>query len=132
MRKGSFCATWMVGAILVSQTGMSQQMIPLEEAVKEAAGRSTLAAPGAAPFHLQATISDEKTHDPQYEAEVEEWWQSPAVWRREFHSLAFSQTRVVNGNKVQGQSFRNCCAILRWNWSTLCPDSISWRHCTKQ
>jgi hypothetical protein len=68
MHKGSFCAALMVGAILVSQTGMSQQMVPLEDAVKEAAGRSTLAAPGGAPFHLRATISDEKAHDPQYDA----------------------------------------------------------------
>ena len=101
MHKGSFCAAFMAGAILLSQTGMSQQMVPLEDAVKEAAGRSTLAAPGGAPFHLRAPISDEKSHDPQYDAEVEEWWQSPAVWRREFHSLAFSQTLVVNGTKVQ-------------------------------
>ena len=101
MHKGSFCAVLMAGAILVSQTGMSQQMVPLEDAVKEAAGRSTLAAPGGAPFHLQASISDKETHDPRYDAEVEEWWQSPGVWRREFHSLAFSQTLVVNGNKVQ-------------------------------
>ena len=53
MHKGSFCAAFMAGAILLSQTGMSQQTVPLEDAVKDAAGRSTLAAPGGAPFHLR-------------------------------------------------------------------------------
>jgi hypothetical protein len=76
---------------------------PLEDVVKEAASRSTLAAPGGAAFHLKATISEQKTHDPQWDAEVEEWWQSPTVWRREFHSKTFTQTLVVNGAKVEEQ-----------------------------
>lgn len=101
MHKGVLSTAFMAGAILLSNIGMSQQMAPLQEVVKDAASHSTLAAPGGAPFHLKATISDAKTHDPQYDAEVEEWWQSPTVWRREFHSQAFSQVLVVNDNKVQ-------------------------------
>ena len=103
MHKGVFCAAFLVGATLLPNTVRSQQMIPLEDAVAEAASRSTLAAPSGVPFHLQAKISDETTHDPQYEAVVEEWWQSPTVWRREFHSGAFSQTLIVNGDKVEEQ-----------------------------
>lgn len=100
MHKGVF-STAFIGAILLSNIGMSQQMAPLEDVVKDAASHSTLAATGGAPFHLKAKISDAKTHDPQYDAEVEQWWQSPMVWRREFRSAAFSQTLIVNGNKVQ-------------------------------
>jgi hypothetical protein len=91
----------MAGVILLSNIGAAQQTAPLEDVVKEAAGHSTLAAQGNAPFHLKAKISDAKKHDPQWDAEVEEWWQSPTVWRREFHSAAFSQTLIVNGKKVQ-------------------------------
>ena len=101
MHKGVLSTVLIAGAILLSNIGMAQQMIPLEDAAKDAASHSTLAAAGGAPFHLKATISDEKTHDPRYDAEVEEWWQSPTIWRREFHSAAFSQTLIVNGRKVQ-------------------------------
>jgi hypothetical protein len=87
--------------LVIAQIAYAQVTIPLEDAVKAAASRSTLVSPGAAPFHLQATISDQKQHDPQWDATVEEWWQSPTVWRREFHSLAFSQTILVNGSKVE-------------------------------
>ncbi|WP_161570815.1 energy transducer TonB [Granulicella sibirica] len=85
------------GVMLALDHAQAQQDAPLEDVVREAAGRSTLAASGGVPFHLKATISDEKKHDPQWDAEVEEWWQSPTVWRREFHSKTFSQTLVVNG-----------------------------------
>ena len=87
--------------IVLAKTSRAQEMVPLEDAVKQAASRSTLASPQGAPFHLRATISDQKAHDPQWDAEVEEWWQSPTIWRREFRSHAFSQTLVVNGPKVQ-------------------------------
>jgi hypothetical protein len=103
MHKGVLSVVFAASAVLLTNIGVSQQMAPLEDVAREAASHSTLAAPGGAPFHLKATISDEKTHDPQYAAQVEEWWQSPTVWRREFHSAAFSQTLIVNGNKVQEQ-----------------------------
>ncbi len=90
----------LVASILLAKAAAAQQTAPLEDVVKEAASHSTLAAPGGAPFHLKAIISNEKNHDPQWDATVEEWWQSPAVWRREFHSHAFSQIVVVNGTRV--------------------------------
>src|SRR5580700_8402304 len=87
--------------IVIAKASGAQEMVPLEDAVKDAASRSTLASAQGTPFHLRATISDQKTHDPQWNAEVEEWWQTPTVWRREFRSQAFSQTIVVNGPKAQ-------------------------------
>jgi hypothetical protein len=101
MHKGVLSTAFIVGGILLPHLGISQQIAPLEDVAKDAASHSTLAAPGGAPFHLKAKISEEKTHNPQYAAEVEEWWQSPTLWRREFHSAAFSQILIVNGDKVQ-------------------------------
>lgn len=77
------------------------QQAPLDEVVRTAAQQSTLAAPGNAPFHLRASIADEKAHDPQWTATVEEWWQSPTVYRREFRSAAFSQTLIVRDGRVE-------------------------------
>jgi hypothetical protein len=75
--------------------------VPFEEAARVAALKSALAQPGAAPFHLRAVISDQKAHDPQWDAEVEEWWSSPTRYRRVFHCARFSQSLVVNGSKAQ-------------------------------
>ena len=95
--------TMLCGAVLFASAALAQEQVPLEDVVRDAALRSTLASPGAAPFHLQAKISDEKEHDPQLYADVEEWWESPTRWRREFHSRSFSQILIVNGEKVQEQ-----------------------------
>jgi hypothetical protein len=72
------------GVVMFAYAGYGQKQAPLEEVVRAAALRSTLASPGAAPFHLHAKISDEKEHNPQWDADVEEWWESSTRWRREF------------------------------------------------
>lgn len=90
----------LVGRLSAQQLPESSQL-PLEQVVRTAAEKSTLAAPGHAPFHLRATIADEKAHDPQWTATVEEWWQSPTTYRRAFHSAAFTQTLVVNGRNTE-------------------------------
>jgi hypothetical protein len=100
MNKQAYAVSIFAVILLVRFAG-AQETAPLEEVVKQAASHSTLASLNGAPFHLRATISDQKTHDPQWNADVEEWWQTPTVWRREFRSQAFSQTIVVNGPKVQ-------------------------------
>lgn len=95
-------APLLLSLLLLCAGGILQaQQVPLEQVVRTAAERSTLAAPGGAPFHLKATVADEKAHDPQWNATVEEWWQSPTVYRREFHSAGFTQSLVVNGSRVE-------------------------------
>jgi hypothetical protein len=100
MKSRLVCTLALIAPILLARAGTAQQTAPLEDVVKEAASHSTLAAPGGTPFHLKATISDQKNRDVQWDATVEEWWQSPTTWRREFHCNAFSQIIVVNGAKV--------------------------------
>lgn len=92
------CCGTLLSALL---PGLRAQQAPLEQVVRTAADKSTLAAAGNAPFHLKATIADEKAHDPQWNATVEEWWQSPKVYRREFRSAAFTQILVVDGSRVE-------------------------------
>jgi hypothetical protein len=60
--------------------------------------QGTLTEPGATPFYLQATIT--KRGDPSEHIEVEMSWISPTKWRRTIHSAEFSQTVIVNGDKV--------------------------------
>ena len=98
------CTLPFTSSLLHAQAHPDAHQLPLEQVVRTAAEKSTLAAPGSAPFHLRATITDEKTHDPQWDATLEEWWQSPAVYRREFHSAAFHQLLIVNGSRVEEHS----------------------------
>jgi hypothetical protein len=101
MQRRIVLAAVILGAACLVKAGVAQQTAPLEEVVREAASHSTLAEAGGVPFHLKATISEPKNHDPQWDATVEEWWESPTMWKREFHSAAFSQSLIVNGSKVK-------------------------------
>src|ERR1700712_1620681 len=96
MRTLLFAAATLAGAV-----ALNAQQAPLEQVVRTAAEKSSLALPGHAPFHLRASIADEKTSDPQWTASVEEWWQSPTEYKREFHSAQFSQVLIVHGGKVE-------------------------------
>jgi outer membrane lipoprotein-sorting protein len=60
--------------------------------------QATLVAPGSTPFHLKATITERG--DPTYAARVEIFWLAPDKWRRTIQSQEFSQTLIVNGDKV--------------------------------
>jgi hypothetical protein len=60
--------------------------------------QSTLIAPGSAPFHLKATITQGREGSPF--AEVEMYWMAPDIFRRTIESDGFKQTLIVNGTKV--------------------------------
>ncbi|SRR5579871_2407420 len=60
--------------------------------------QATLTRPGGTPFYLQATISE--ISDPNDRVEVEMLWVAPDKWKRKIQSQEFSQTLVVNGDKV--------------------------------
>jgi hypothetical protein len=61
---------------------------------------SQLTLPGSAPFHLKAAIVETTNPRSEYHAQIEEYWVSPEKWRRTIESPSFSQTMVVNGDKV--------------------------------
>ena len=95
------CTLLFAAATLAGAIALHAQQAPLEQVVRTAAEKSSLALPGHAPFHLRAAIADEKAADPQWTASVEEWWASPTEYRREFHSTQFSQLLIVHGGKVE-------------------------------
>ena len=92
-------------ALLTGATAQAQPpaspTVPFEQAAQTAALKSALAQSGSAPFHLRAQISDQQNHDPQWDAEVEEWWSSPTRYKQVFHCARFSQTLIVDGPKTQ-------------------------------
>jgi hypothetical protein len=67
------------------------------DAVLHAARLSTLAEPGAPPFHLKLTAQDTTMRNSEYNAEIEVWWAAPDKWRRTVKSLAFTQIAIQKG-----------------------------------
>jgi hypothetical protein len=61
---------------------------------------SQITLPGSAPFHLKAEIVETTNPFSQYRGQIEEYWVSPEKWRRTIESPSFSQTMVVNGDKI--------------------------------
>jgi hypothetical protein len=75
------------GAIAGAQTEKVAQVV-----------QATLTEPGGKPFYLQAVITERG--DPSEHIDIEMSWLAPDKWRRTIRSQEFSQTLVVNGDKV--------------------------------
>lgn len=72
--------------------------------IKKAVQKSTLDQPGTRPFHLKATLvpSYARDSDSGRTGEIEFWWKSPKMWRREVRCPNFHQIMIVsNGHKWQ-------------------------------
>jgi hypothetical protein len=90
-----FCATWASGAF--------GQKIPFSEAADAAVRESKLTLPGSPAFHLRAKIAEKGSPDSDFKADVEIFWVTPEKWRRTIQSPDFSQTLIVNGDKILEQ-----------------------------
>jgi hypothetical protein len=60
--------------------------------------QATLTRLGGTPFYLQATISE--LSDPNDRIEVEMSWVAPDKWKRKIQSQEFSQTLIVDGDRM--------------------------------
>lgn len=70
------------------------------EMTARAIQQSKLTLPGSESFHLRAEIIESTNPPSPYRGTVEEFWVSPEKWRRTIESPGFSQTMVVNGDKL--------------------------------
>jgi len=89
----------------LQQTVVAQEgkTISLSEAGENALKQSQLTLPGSPAFHLTATIANSNNSGSTGTAEIEEYWLSPQNWRRRIESSGFSQTLIVEGDKVSEQ-----------------------------
>ncbi len=53
---------------------------------------------------MKATIAGLDSPDSDYKAETEEYWVAPDKWRRTIKTSDFSQTLIVNGEKISEQN----------------------------
>jgi hypothetical protein len=70
--------------------------------IKKAVQKSTLDQPGTKPFHLKAVLAPSypRDKDSGRTGEIEIWWKSPTIWRREVRCPIFHQIQVVNNGQV--------------------------------
>jgi hypothetical protein len=78
----------------------SEDKVSLGEVASRAVKQSKLTLPNSRPFHLKAEIVETTNPSSEYQAKVEEYWVSPEKWRRTIEAPGFSQTLIVNGDKV--------------------------------
>jgi hypothetical protein len=95
---------WSIFLLLLSATMPAQEdqgkTVSLGEAAEHAVQQSKLTVAGSAGFYLKAQIASTGRARPKYTASVEEYWVAPDKWRRTVESASFSQTLVVNGDKI--------------------------------
>ena len=97
---------------LLTLTAMAQEagdkVVSISQAADQAVQQSKLTLAGGVPFHLKAHIASAGTPKPEYSADVEEYWVSPEKWRRTVQSSGFSQTLIVNGDKISEKLTGDC------------------------
>jgi TonB family protein len=86
----------LAGAKLVTTPAAQAARDNFHDAVALAARLSTLAEPGAQPFHLKLTAQDTTMRNPEYNSEIEVWWAAPDKWRRTVKSPVFTQIAIRN------------------------------------
>jgi hypothetical protein len=89
---------------LTSICTLAADKISTVDLPKHAIEQSQLTLKGSRPFHLKARIVEATNLDNDgYKADVEEYWLAPNRWRRTLKTSDFSQTLIVNGDKVSEQ-----------------------------
>jgi hypothetical protein len=90
-------------SLMVATLGAQEakdKVMSIGQAADHAVQQSKLTLAGGTPFHLKAHIASVGAAKPEYSADVEEYWVSPAKWRRTVQSTGFSQTLIANGDQV--------------------------------
>src|ERR1700732_3925324 len=90
---------------LASTRAWAADKIPIVDLPKHAVEQSQITLKGSRPFHLKARVVEATNLDnDSYKAEIEEYWLAPDKWRRALKTSEFSQTLIVNGDKVSEQT----------------------------
>jgi hypothetical protein len=90
--------------VVTSICTLAADKISIVDLPKHAIEQSQLTLKGSRPFHLKARVVESTNLDnDDYKAEVEEYWLAADKWRRTIKTSEFSQTLIVNGDKVSEQ-----------------------------
>jgi hypothetical protein len=122
-----------LGFILAASAFASDgNTLSLGDAAERALQQSLLTLPGSKPFHLQAVIRETTDPNSDYQAKIEEYWVSPAKWKRTIESKDFSQTLVVNGEAVSEENTGDYFPLWLNNLVTAMMDPLPMLKVLKQ
>lgn len=102
MRKMAIAGLCVLMGTLLAQG--KDKTVSLPDLTSRSVHLSKLTQTGSKPFHLIAILSELGIKDSEHNAEIEEYWISPEKWRRTIKSSGFSQTLIVNGDKIWDQN----------------------------
>ncbi|MBZ5553709.1 MAG: energy transducer TonB [Acidobacteriia bacterium] len=88
------------GLVVSLSAATFAQQIPIGEAAEHAVAQSKLTTPGSPPFHLKAKILEKDSPETDRIADIEVFWVAPDKWRRTIQSPDFTQTLIINGDKI--------------------------------
>jgi hypothetical protein len=91
--KRGFCICVLAFFFCAYQAALASGEPPAPKVVQ-----GTLISPGSPPFHLRAAITERADFNEHIDLEL--FWASPEKWKRTIRSQDFSQTLIVNGDKV--------------------------------
>src|SRR6266571_6230441 len=94
------CVAILGCALVIPAFATEEGKVSLGEVADHAVQQSKLTLPGSRPFHLKAKIIETTNPSSEYQAKIEEHWVSPEKWRRTIEAPEFSQTLIINGDKV--------------------------------
>jgi TonB family protein len=87
-------------AILVASPCLAQAPTPvtrpLGDTLTKAVEASSLTTPGSHPFHVRLHIHDATDIASTMQADIEEFWMSPVLWKRTVTAAGLQQTTIVN------------------------------------
>jgi hypothetical protein len=101
-------------------TGAAAQQPGSEPAQVVRVVQATLTSLGGSPFHLKAEITEDRDQTPK--ATVEMFWLDAMHWRRVISSEDFSQSLIVNSDKVSEQDSTNYFPLGLWSIATAMVD----------
>lgn len=106
--------------------------VPLGDAVDKALAKSSPLGEGARPFHIYVSVSEPENPASPYQGTIEEWWASPAQWRREVTAKGgMRQTIVVADGKKTERDEGDYFPLWLRGFVTatfdIIPDAAVWR-----
>lgn len=90
--------------VFVSSAAPALEEVSMSDLPKYAIEHSQLTLPGSRPFHIKLQVVETTNlENDDYKGEIDEYWVAPDKWRRTVKTPSFSQTLIVNGDKVDEQ-----------------------------
>src|SRR5579883_2793537 len=99
-RKNEVHLSVVLCVLAFATSSLAVDKVSFLEMANHAARQSRLVGSEAKPFYLKASFFEITDPDSDFKGEIEEYWISPQKWRRTVTTPKFSQTTIMNGDRI--------------------------------